>query len=91
MSIDFYPTKGTTCAIVAEIAKASLVDGNRALHGRKPLAISRLSNIADTLVPVTLNVTRKDQAEMATAEPIIAVVFTVGGPVVYERKNEQFA
>ena len=41
--------------------------------------------------PVTLNVTRTDQAELADPEPIIAVVFTVGGPVVYERNNEQFA
>ena len=92
MTTEFCFTNGATCRIGAEIAKASLFDGNRVgPAGRKPLAISRSSNIADNLLPVTLNVTRKDQTEIPVPEPIIAVVFTVGGPVVYERTNEQFA
>jgi NADP-dependent 3-hydroxy acid dehydrogenase YdfG len=92
MATEFCFTTGAACGIGAQIAKASLIAGNRVgPAGRKPLALRRSSNIADNLFPVTLNVTRTDQAEMAAPEPIIAVVFTVGGPVVYEPTNEQFA
>jgi hypothetical protein len=38
----------------------------------------------------TLDVERKDQLEMAAVLPIIAVVFTVGGPVVYEQGHHLF-
>jgi hypothetical protein len=92
MATEFCFTTCAACGLSAEIAKASLVAGNRVTSaGRKPLPLRRSSNIADNLFPVTLNVTRTDQAEMGAPEPIIAVVFTVGGPVVYEPTNEQFA
>jgi hypothetical protein len=84
--------RGATCGSDAEIAKAPLFNSNRvALTGRQPVAASRSSNTSEDLLPVTVNVTRKDPVKTAALVPIIEVVFTVGGPVVYERTNEQFA
>ena len=80
---------GATCGSDAEIAKAPLFNSNRvALTGRQPVAASRSSNTSDDLLPVPVNVTGKDPLKTAALAPIIEVVFTVGGPVVYERTNE---
>ena len=84
--------RGGTCGSDPEIAKAPLFNSNRvALTGRQPVAASRSSNTSDDFLPVPVNLTRKDPVKTAALVPIIEVVFTVGGPVVYERTNEQFA
>jgi NADP-dependent 3-hydroxy acid dehydrogenase YdfG len=81
---------GATCGIGAEIVTAPLVDGNQvAATCRKPEALTKAPRFSDDLLAVTLDVTRKDQVEMGAPVPIIAVVFTVGGPVVYERGRYQ--
>jgi NAD(P)-dependent dehydrogenase (short-subunit alcohol dehydrogenase family) len=81
---------GATRGIGAEIAKAPLVDGNQvAATGRKPAAVT--PRFSDNLLPLAQDVTRKVKVEMAAQLPTIAVVFTVGGPVVYQRRSDQFA
>ena len=84
-----------TCAsrgIGAEIAKATRVDGNQlAAVGRKPEIVTKALDSADYLMPATLDVTRADQIEVAPLLPIISVAFTVGGPLVYQLRSDQFA
>jgi NAD(P)-dependent dehydrogenase (short-subunit alcohol dehydrogenase family) len=79
-----------TRGIGAQIAKAPLADGNRfAAIDRK--SGSRTPRPSDNLHPGAPELARKGQLEMAAPLPIIAVAFTVGGPVVYERRGDQFA
>jgi len=82
---------GATRGIGAQIAKAPLADGNRfAAIDRK--SGSRTPRPSDNLHPGAPELARKDPVEMtASLLPIIAVAFTVGGPVVYERRGDQFA
>ena len=80
--------KGATCGIGARIAEAPRVDGNQiAAAARRPEAVKSVLGFSDNLLPVALEMTRKDHVEMAALLPIIAVVFTVGGPVVYEETD----
>jgi hypothetical protein len=89
MDTQFCFMNSATCGISAEIAPAPLDDSIKvAATGRKPAAVTPI--FSDNL-PVAADVTRKDQVEMAAPVPIIAVVFTVGGPVVYERGRHQLA
>jgi hypothetical protein len=53
--------------------------------------VKRAPGYLVNVLPVALGATRKDQVQMAARLPNIAVVFTVGGPVVYERRSDQFA
>ena len=75
------------CAIDAERARLPFFEGCYVFaSGRKPAAVT--SHRSDNF----LDVARKDPVEMtASLLPIIAVAFTVGGPVVYERRGDQFA
>jgi NADP-dependent 3-hydroxy acid dehydrogenase YdfG len=83
---------GASCGIGAEIVKAPLVESNQvATSCRKPEGVTKVPRFSDDLIAVALDVTRKDQVEMAAPVPIITVVFTVGGPVVYERGRHQLA
>ena len=84
--------KGATCGIGAGIAKAPGVDGNQiAATGRKPETVSKAPATSDNLLCLALEVRRKDQVEVPALLPIIALVFTVGGPLVYQGRNDQFA
>jgi short-subunit dehydrogenase involved in D-alanine esterification of teichoic acids len=84
--------KGATYGIGAELAKAPLVCANRvAATGYKPETATQGPGSLDNLLPVALDVTRKDQVEVAALLPTIAVVFTVGGPLVYKRRSDQLA
>jgi hypothetical protein len=81
---------GATCGIGTEIATTWPGDSNQvAATGRQPAAVT--PRFSDNLLPVALDVTPKDQAEVAGLRPIIAVAFTVGGPVVYQQSGDQFA
>ena len=84
-----------TCAspgIGAEIAKATRVDGNQvAAVDRKPEIVTKAPGSADYLMPATLDGTHADQIEVAPLLPIISVAFTVGGPLVYQLRSDQFA
>ena len=92
MTTEVCISRGVTCGSDAEIAKAPLFNSNRvALTGRQPVAASRSSNTSDDPLPVSVHVTGQDRGETAALVPIIEVVFTIGGPVVYERPSEQFA
>jgi hypothetical protein len=84
--------KEPICGIGAGIAKAPLVNGNQvAATVRKPEAVKRASRSFVNLLPVAPDATCKNQVEIAVRLPSIAVVFTVGGPVIYERRHNQFA
>jgi hypothetical protein len=68
---------GAPCGIGAEIASLPLVDCyNVKGSGGKAAAVT--PHCSDNF----LDVARRDKVEMAAQLPIIAVVFTVGGPVV---------
>ena len=62
-----------------------------AATGRKPEAVTKTPGSLDNLLPVAVDVAPKDHVELAALLPAITVVFTVGGPVVYERGSDQFA
>jgi hypothetical protein len=84
--------KNASCAIRAEMAKAPLAERNQvAATCRKRQPVKRAPGYLVNVLPVALGATRKDQVQMAARLPNIAVVFTVGGPVVYERRSDQFA
>jgi hypothetical protein len=79
-------TNGTPCRIGAEIANAPLVDCYHvAGSGRKAAAVTphRSDNFLD--------VSRKDKIELPALLPTVAVVFTVGGPLVYQGRVDKFA
>jgi hypothetical protein len=82
MTTKFCFSSGGTCGIAAEIEETPLGDGNRLeITGRKPAdAIAHSS----AFPAGSLDVERRDQVEMTALLPFIAVVLTVGGPVVYE-------
>jgi hypothetical protein len=81
-----------TCHTGAETTTGSLVDYSQVADtGRKPEAVRKSSRSSDNLLSVTLDVRRNDQYKMAALRPIMTVVFTAGGPVVYERASAQFA
>jgi hypothetical protein len=48
---------------------------------------SGISPTSDNLLPVALDVTRKEQNEGTALLPKIAVVFTVSGPLVYQERG----
>ena len=77
-----------TRGIGAQIAQAPLADGNQFAAIDHKSGSPRPS---DNLYPGAPELARKGQVEMAALLPIIAVAFTVGGPVVYERRGDQFA
>jgi hypothetical protein len=88
MDTQFCFMNSGTCGISAEIVEAPLGDSIKvAATGRKPAAVTPA--FSDNL-PVAPDVTRKNKVEMAAQLPIIAVVFTVGGPLVYQRSSDQF-
>jgi hypothetical protein len=79
-------------AIRAEMAKAPLAERNQvAATCRKREPVKRAPGCLVNVLPVGPDATRRDQVEIAARLPNIAVVFTVGGPVVYERRSDQFA
>jgi NADP-dependent 3-hydroxy acid dehydrogenase YdfG len=88
MAVEVCFIAGATCGTDTEIAKTRLCDGHRVeTTGRKPADVTSYSS---AFLAGTLDVERKDQLEMAAVLPIIAVVFTVGGPVVYEQGHHLF-
>lgn len=84
--------KNAGCAIRAEMAKAPLAERNQvAATCRKREPVKRAPGCLVNVLPVGPDATRRDQVEIAARLPNIAVVFTVDGPVVYERRSDQFA
>jgi hypothetical protein len=83
--------KSASCGISAVIAKAPLVGRNQGCsHRSKPDAVTKTPATLDNLLPVAMDVTRKDQDEVAALLPTVALVFTVGGPLVYQGRDHQF-
>ena len=82
MATKFCFISGATCGIGAEIAKTPLDDGNRleATSRKRAAVLPHCS----AFPAGSLDVERRDQVEMMALLPFSAVVFTVGGPVVYE-------
>jgi hypothetical protein len=80
-----------TCGIGAEIATTPLDTSSQlAAKACKPEAVTkplRLSNKLLTVVPAA----RQIEVETAASLPIITVVYTIGGPVVYQRLSNQLA
>jgi NADP-dependent 3-hydroxy acid dehydrogenase YdfG len=82
---------GATCGICPEIAKAPLADGNQlAATDCKAQAVTKASATSNNLLSVALDVRRKEEVEVPELLPVITVVSTVGGPLIYRRPNAQF-
>jgi hypothetical protein len=77
-------TNSAICGISAETAKAPSVEGAQVAAAPKPKAARGTLNY---FLSVALDVTRKDQSEVSPLLPSLAVVFTVGGPLVYQPSN----
>jgi hypothetical protein len=86
MATQFCLMNGPACGVGADIA---LVHASHvtATH-RESVAGTKALPSSDNLIPLTHNAARKDQVELA-ALPMIALVFTVAGPLVYERGSGQ--
>ena len=84
--------KGATCGIGAGIAKAPGVDGNQiAATGRKPETATKAPATLRNRHPVALEVACKDQVQVPALLPVVALVFTAGGPLVYQPPSHQLA
>ena len=51
----------------------------------KPEAVTKSSHLSNKLLTVVPEVAHKNEVETAAPLPIITVVYTFGGPVVYQR------
>jgi hypothetical protein len=78
---------GAPCGIGAEIARLPLVDGYYVTDSGRKEEAAATPHCSDNF----LDVARRDKAETAAQLPIIAVVFTVGGPVVYQQLSHRLA
>jgi NADP-dependent 3-hydroxy acid dehydrogenase YdfG len=78
---------GATYGIGAEIATTSSGRGSQvAARAGNAEAVTKALRFSNRLLAVAPDVARQDEVEMAGPLPIIAVIFTVGGPVVYQHQ-----
>jgi hypothetical protein len=90
MNIQCCFTDGATYGIGAEIATTPSGASRRvAARACKPGAMTKALRFSNKLLAVAPEVARQDELEMGARLPFIAVVFTVGGPVVYQRPSHQ--
>jgi NADP-dependent 3-hydroxy acid dehydrogenase YdfG len=89
MNIQCCFTNGATNGIGAEIATTpSGANSQVAARACKPEAVTKALRFSNWLLAVAPDVARQDKIETEAPLPIIAVVFTVGGPVVYQRPSK---